>query len=319
MIGEQVDERRKFTWEERQQILKENYGICACCGKKLTSKTLRVEHIIPLSRGGKNEMRNLTALCEECNKWKDNKIYMPCDFYAALRHKPRIREIEDYVREWFKTIKDDFDLERFPMISFNIFIQLDPVPNSTRRKPPAFNRQLMYKWSMVGESAHREMEKRSGLSIPEIRRKMRGIKCSEKLPPKNHPIPLYCLRKVSTEKMLAVIAVMYWKGHGLVMYIPWHCMSNVLIRSVVYNFVYNLLTSLDMIADQSIQDYCICSEDKETMEAFLIKDTIPELIGTEVQWGYYEGDDGSRFYMTQISRRPKIIGELRPSGLERKK
>lgn len=46
MIGEKTEERRLFTREERLEILKKSYGICACCGKKLTTKTLRVEHVI---------------------------------------------------------------------------------------------------------------------------------------------------------------------------------------------------------------------------------------------------------------------------------
>ena len=38
-------ERRKFTKEEKEQILKSTKGVCACCGKKLTLKTMTVEHI----------------------------------------------------------------------------------------------------------------------------------------------------------------------------------------------------------------------------------------------------------------------------------
>ena len=49
MVGEQIEERRLFSYEERKELLKENYGVCACCGKKLTTKTMTVEHIIPLT------------------------------------------------------------------------------------------------------------------------------------------------------------------------------------------------------------------------------------------------------------------------------
>ena len=66
--------RRLFTYDERTAILKSTGGKCACCGCKLTTKTLTVEHIIPISRGGKNDMENLTALCETCNKDKSNLL-----------------------------------------------------------------------------------------------------------------------------------------------------------------------------------------------------------------------------------------------------
>lgn len=308
MIGEKVDKRRIFTPEERQQILKANYGICACCGKKLTNKTLRVEHIIPLSRGGKNEMANLTALCESCNTLKDNKIYMPYDFYSALRDKPRFHEMEHYVRDWFQTIKDDFDLERFPLISFNVFIQLDPVQNPVRRKEMAFNRQLLYKWAMLGQDTYREVERTTGINISELRAEMRQIRHASWMPPKNHPIPLYGLRKVTTNKLLAVIAVCYCKNQSLVVHIPWHCAGKVYIRSMVYNFVKNILSSLDLIAGDSIAGYLVSSKYPEALEAFKMLDSVPAHVGTEVRMGYYESiDDGSiPMYIAEISRRPNI-------------
>lgn len=46
MIGKQTEERKWFTLEERKAIHKANYGICACCGKKLTVKSMTIfEHI----------------------------------------------------------------------------------------------------------------------------------------------------------------------------------------------------------------------------------------------------------------------------------
>lgn len=80
MIGEKTDKRRIFTPEEKKQLLKDNYGICAHCGKKLTLKTMTTEHIIPLSRGGKNEMENLTILCEKDNKKKRQSVIFACCF-----------------------------------------------------------------------------------------------------------------------------------------------------------------------------------------------------------------------------------------------
>lgn len=314
MIGEKIDKRRIFTPEERQQILKNTYGICACCGKKLTNKTLRVEHIIPLSRGGKNEMANLTALCESCNTLKDNKIYMPYDFYSALRDKPRFHEMEHYVRDWFQTIKDDFDLERFPLISFNVVIQLDPVQNAVRRKEMGFNRQLLYKWTMLGQDTYREVERTTGINISELRTEMRQIKHLNLAPPKNHPIPLYGLRKVTTNKLLAVIAVCYCKNRCLSIEIPWHCAGKVYIRSMVYNFVKTILSSLDLIAGDSIPEYSVSSKYPEALEAFQMLESVPELVGTSVKMGYYQSieDETDRMYMAEISRRPNIQ-DIRPT------
>ena len=40
--------------------------------KHLTDKT--IDHIIPLSKGGRNEENNLVACCEKCNRFKADKI-----------------------------------------------------------------------------------------------------------------------------------------------------------------------------------------------------------------------------------------------------
>lgn len=54
-----------------------NYGIyhelkkikkCEKCKKKTKSKPLEVHHIIPKSKGGSNDRKNLMAICHECHK-----------------------------------------------------------------------------------------------------------------------------------------------------------------------------------------------------------------------------------------------------------
>ena len=43
---------------------------CACCGDK---KPLTVDHILPVSMGGKNYISNIQALCGKCNSTKNTK------------------------------------------------------------------------------------------------------------------------------------------------------------------------------------------------------------------------------------------------------
>ena len=54
-FGTQAESRVLFGYEERKAVLQSSYGVCAHCGKKLTTKTMTIEHIIPLSRGGAND------------------------------------------------------------------------------------------------------------------------------------------------------------------------------------------------------------------------------------------------------------------------
>lgn len=199
MIGERKEERRAFTKEERMQILKNTGGICACCGKKLTETNMTVEHIIPLSRGGTNDMENLTALCELHNKLKDNLLYMPFGFYAAIRNKPSFFKMEEHVRNWFKSIADEFDLERFPLISPQFIIQIDPIGKIGSWKKIKFNPQMTLKWEIVGRKAYKGVEAETGINIENIRMNM-NLLMKGNPDSKAHPVPLYCLKKVNSKK-----------------------------------------------------------------------------------------------------------------------
>ena len=56
----------------RYQVLRDSGGRCCLCGATLYDRPLDVDHIIPRSRGGKNDIANLQVLCSKCNRSKRN-------------------------------------------------------------------------------------------------------------------------------------------------------------------------------------------------------------------------------------------------------
>ena len=61
-----------LTDELRKQVLQRDKYTCLCCGKKAKQgRTLTVDHIIPISMGGKSKLSNLQTLCNECNIAKE--------------------------------------------------------------------------------------------------------------------------------------------------------------------------------------------------------------------------------------------------------
>lgn len=56
----------------KRKLLEEGNGRCKICGVPLTTKTMRVDHKIPLSEGGSSHSLNLQALCELCNSGKSH-------------------------------------------------------------------------------------------------------------------------------------------------------------------------------------------------------------------------------------------------------
>ncbi|TAE58031.1 MAG: HNH endonuclease [Nostocales cyanobacterium] len=60
--------------EVRNFVYQRDKYQCQSCGKTFLETNLSIDHIIPLSRGGKNDISNLQTLCLTCNKRKTNKI-----------------------------------------------------------------------------------------------------------------------------------------------------------------------------------------------------------------------------------------------------
>lgn len=56
----------------RFKILKRDGLRCRACGKDGEATELEVDHINPVSKGGKTEEENLQTLCRDCNRGKSN-------------------------------------------------------------------------------------------------------------------------------------------------------------------------------------------------------------------------------------------------------
>ncbi len=49
-------------------------GKCHYCGKALSAKIATMDHVIPISRGGKSTKNNIVAACKDCNTAKKNQL-----------------------------------------------------------------------------------------------------------------------------------------------------------------------------------------------------------------------------------------------------
>ena len=56
--------------EVRKYVFERDRYQCQSCGKTKLDTPLTIDHIIPLARGGQNDISNLQTLCCDCNQQK---------------------------------------------------------------------------------------------------------------------------------------------------------------------------------------------------------------------------------------------------------
>lgn len=255
-----IEERYIFNYEERKATLKRSGGICACCGKKLTTKTMTMDHIIPISRGGTNEPENLIALCEPCNKQKGNLLYMPIGYYKAMENQSELRQMERHVEKWFATVKDQFDIERFPLIAPMTNVQLS-TGNFKSKKKHVYIPQAIFRWQIVNRDYYEEIEAVTGIDIREIRTKLPTVHHITNVVPEDGHLPtvaLYSFRKMTTDKIIAVAAIQLLTDQQHInIWIPWCEAPGKWQGSLLYNLVSVLLDTIERIAGYEIAHYTI--------------------------------------------------------------
>lgn len=58
----------------REYVFQRDNYRCQGCGLGRTETSLQLDHIIPLAKGGSNDLSNLQTLCQACNGSKGAKF-----------------------------------------------------------------------------------------------------------------------------------------------------------------------------------------------------------------------------------------------------
>ena len=77
-------EMRKSRWWQNRLAL----GCCHWCGGSFTATELTMDHIVPLSRGGKATKSNVVTACKQCNSNKKYLLPMEWEQYLNDIEKP---------------------------------------------------------------------------------------------------------------------------------------------------------------------------------------------------------------------------------------
>ena len=65
-------------------------GVCYYCDGRLSASELTMDHIVPMSRGGRSTKGNVVPACKTCNNKKKYLLPMEWDEYIRSQRSPDI-------------------------------------------------------------------------------------------------------------------------------------------------------------------------------------------------------------------------------------
>lgn len=229
---------------------------------------MTIEHIIPLLRGGTNDFENLTILCYDCNK-------------------------------------EEFDVERYPLISPSFYMQIDPTMNSGYRKVP-FLRQMLLRWDFVGNDLYAEVEAVTGIHIRSRREAINRVLQTEQ-----HPVALYVLKNPKTDKLLSVIFLAYDKQHHVcILDMAWCDLAKHYQGSVLKSFILYALDIFEHIFKQDILKYTVMTPYEDAIQIMFNPNA--SYFGESYRHGQIQDTENSNdvwYHIVEVMRR-NILEEV---------
>ena len=122
MVYDKLPPRRvKFT---RKNIYLRDNNTCQYCGRKLPTEQLNLDHVVPLSRGGKNTWDNVVCSCIECNMRKGNRTLAEAGM--KLIRKPKKPDWKTFVNSTLPDFPEKMNWQEFlDMAYWNIELEED--------------------------------------------------------------------------------------------------------------------------------------------------------------------------------------------------
>lgn len=96
--------REPISKRLRFEVFKRDAFKCHYCGRNPPTVFLELDHIIPVSKGGTNQIDNLTTACFECNRGKSN-VELNALPLTTLSKIEILKEKEDQYKAFQKLLK----------------------------------------------------------------------------------------------------------------------------------------------------------------------------------------------------------------------
>ena len=109
-----MTKRRAISKKLRFEVLKRDKFTCQYCGKKSPDIILHLDHIKPVSKGGKNTLLNLVTSCVDCNLGKGaRELSDESEIEKQKNHLSALAEKQDQIKmmiDWRESMIDSDEL-----------------------------------------------------------------------------------------------------------------------------------------------------------------------------------------------------------------
>lgn len=107
--------RTTISKKVRFEIFKRDSFSCRYCGNGTSvGSILNIDHVIPVSKGGTNDVENLVTACFECNSGKSNRSLKSLNIsfknFDFSDYKDQVKEFFEYINNKKDTLDKSIDL-----------------------------------------------------------------------------------------------------------------------------------------------------------------------------------------------------------------
>ena len=131
-----MDKRKSLSKRIRFDVFKRDSFQCQYCGNSPPTVILEIDHILPISKGGDNQVENLVSSCFDCNRGKSNKKLdeIPSSMVQNVEDIKRRRSILKELESQLSALsKYKAKIKRFAVDDVELIesIFIDHYPNSS--------------------------------------------------------------------------------------------------------------------------------------------------------------------------------------------
>lgn len=99
-----MNKRKAISKRLRFEVLKRDNFTCQYCSAKPPRVPLEIDHIVPVSKGGRNDIDNLITACFDCNRGKSN-IELDNAPSLLVDKIERVKLAQDQYRQYKRMLK----------------------------------------------------------------------------------------------------------------------------------------------------------------------------------------------------------------------